>query len=210
MLEDPVRLDRFLTDIFDKAQVKVSIKTRLGMERDEEWEALLDIYNKYPIEKLIVHARVRADFYQNTPNWDAFAKAVKCSRNPLCYNGDIFTVENYKELRKSFPSLESVMMGRGVIANPYLPGELRMADMEDTSEPKRDMARLQAFHDELYAGYQTILSGDRNLLFKMKELWHYMVHLWPDAEKHAKKLRKMNTCSEYEIYVKKMFGQLAS
>ncbi len=204
MLDDPMRLDKFLSEVFEKTPVEISIKTRLGMEKADEWEDLLKIYNKYPLKELIIHARVRADFYQNTPNWEAFAHAVECSRNPICYNGDIFSLDDYHKLVERFPTLENVMLGRGLLANPFLPGEIYGSDcsMEKTGEARQ---RLQAFHDELYTEYSQILSGDRNILFKLKELWTYMVYLWQDVEKHQKGIRKVKNCSEYEIYVNKMF-----
>lgn len=244
MLDDPMRLDKFLAEIFERSPVEISVKTRLGMDRPEEWEDLLRIYNKYPLKELIIHARVRADFYQNTPNWDAFAQAVEGSRNPLCYNGDIFALADYNRLTERFPSVDKVMLGRGILANPFLPEELygaagasltcRMTDVKNEGKPElgqdggealdnkegiqhsgglrceKDVRRLHEFHDELYTEYGKLLSGDRNILFKMKELWTYMVHLWPEVEKHQKAIRKAKNCSEYEIYVKKMFRELMS
>lgn len=206
MLEDPMRLDKFLAEVFEKTPLEISVKTRLGMDKADEWEDLLKIYNKYPLKELIIHARVRADFYQNEPNWDAFALAMEYSRNPVCYNGDIFCQRDYHRLRERFPTLESVMLGRGILANPFLPCEIAGNNCGQSSCDK-DWKRVKAFHDELYAEYSNILSGDRNILFKMKELWTYMVHLWPDAEKHQKAIRKTKSCSEYEIYIKKMFQQ---
>lgn len=210
MLDDPMRLEKFLAEIFEKTSVEISVKTRLGMDKPEEWEDLLRIYNKYPLKELIIHARVRADFYQNTPNWDAFARAVEESRNPICYNGDIFEVADYRRLVERFPSVDRVMLGRGILAKPFLPEEIYGVDCGKDSCKVMDASRLQAFHDELYVEYHKLLSGDRNILFKMKELWTYMVRLWPEVEKHQKAIRKAKSCSEYEIYVKKMFRELVS
>ncbi len=206
MLDDPMRLDRFLAEIFEKSPVEISVKTRLGMENAREWEDLLKIYNKYPLKELIIHARVRADFYQNKPNWEAFAYAMEYSKNPVCYNGDIFSVEIYRKLTECFPTLENVMLGRGLLANPFLPEEIYQNVFCDKETPD-ERRKLRAFHDELYTEYSSILSGDRNILFKMKELWTYMVHLWPDAEKYQKSIRKAKNCAEYEICVNKMFRE---
>lgn len=218
MLADPQRLDRFLAGIFDRTSLKISVKTRLGVEQPEEWDALLKIYNQYPICQLIIHARVRSDFYANTPNWDAFGKAVEQSVNPICYNGDVFTTADYENLKAAFPDVENVMLGRGLLACPELAEQIKQTSDANTNKTgnnnvsameqsitRTDFARLQAFHDEVYAGYRAIQFGDRNVLFKMKELWHYMVHSFPEAEKHGKKLRKVNSCAEYESYVKNMF-----
>lgn len=204
MLEDPMRLDRFLTEVFEKTPVAISVKTRLGMERPEEWEDLLRIYNKYPLKELIIHARVRSDFYSNSPNWEAFAYALECSRNPVCYNGDIFSVEDYQRLTERFPELDRVMLGRGLLGNPFLPERIS-GEVCNSGLP--EYQKLQLFHDELYAEYSKLLSGDRNILFKMKELWTYMIGLWVEPEKYQKAIRKAKSCSEYEVIVKKLFRE---
>lgn len=211
MLQDPARLDRFLAEIFEKTPVDISIKTRLGMEKTDEWETLLQIYNQYPIKELIIHARVRTDFYQNTPNWDAYANAVNNSTNPICYNGDIFSVEDYIKLKKCFPYTKNVMVGRGLLSNPFLAEQIYSVNGdattgEKTTISKENYLKLQAFHDEVYGEYKRIMSGDRNVLFKMKELWSYMVKLWSDNQKQQKAIRKAKKCSEYESIVKELFS----
>lgn len=210
MLEDPARLDKFLVEVFENTPVDISIKTRLGMEKTDEWEDLLQIYNKYPIKELIIHARVRADFYQNTPNWEAFAYAVESSKNPICYNGDIFSVEDYCKFQAHFPGIDNVMIGRGLLTNPFLAGEINSVNCDTTEAVflglnKEMYSKLQAFHDELYSEYGKILSGDQNVLFKMKEIWTYMIKLWPDAEKQQKAIRKAKKCLEYERAVRELF-----
>ncbi|MGN0165431.1 MAG: tRNA dihydrouridine synthase [Lachnospiraceae bacterium] len=229
MLLEPEKLDRFLNNIFEKTTVKVSVKTRIGYENPHEWEKLLEIYNRYPISQLIIHPRVREDFYKNKPHMEAFAYAVGNSKNPLCYNGDIYTLQDYINLKEAFPNLEEVMLGRGLLRDPFLVerihawdnyrkenGDSSNSEIQDSYIPCSDIldsyicdvVRLEAFHDEIYSGYKKIMSGDRNLLFKMKELWHYMVHILPDAEIHDKKIKKMNHCNEYLSYVKNLFAEL--
>lgn len=215
MLRDPQKLERFLDELFDKTKASISLKTRIGFENPNEWEDLLRIYNKYPATELIVHARVRTDFYKNTVNLDAFEYAMENCRLPLCYNGDIWCLEDYLRLKKRFPKLESVMLGRGLLGNPFLAEEIRMAEeslgdceLKPFYEDADKIERLEAFHDEVYNNYKMILSGDKNLMFKMKEFWRYMVGLFPDAEKHDKKIKKTTKAVEYQAYVKGMFDSL--
>ena len=106
------------------------------MEKTDEWETLLQIYNQYPIKELIIHARVRTDFYQNTPNWDAYANAVNNSTNPICYNGDIFSVGDYIELKKCFPDTKNVMVGRGLLSNPFLAEQIYSVNGDATAGEK--------------------------------------------------------------------------
>ena len=58
--------------------------------------------------------------------------------------------------------------------------------------------RLRRFHDRIYEGYQSLGMGDRNVLFKMKELWCYLGDSFPGHEKPLKKIRKAQCADRYE------------
>ena len=124
-LAKPEELERFLDTVFDAAPCAVSIKTRLGLREPEESERLLDIYNRYPIACLTIHPRVQKQFYKGTVHRDWFAWAAERSRNPLCYNGDLVTVEDCTVFAVDFPAIDAVMIGRGAIADPALLRKLR-------------------------------------------------------------------------------------
>ena len=219
----PDELDAFLDEIFTKCPLSVSIKTRIGKESEAEWERLLGIYEKYPLEELIIHPRVQKDFYKNTVRLEAFAQAVEKSRHSLCYNGDICTAEDYGRLLAQFAGTEKVMIGRGLLKRPWLIGELRakaenpgscaqahsvekrMADAP-TGQPQSpdetaQKERFLAFHDDILHGYMSAMSGDKNTLFKMKELWVYFAQSFTNPEKYMKKIRKSERIAEYELHV---------
>ena len=160
----PEKLDRFLDGIFSRCPLKISIKTRIGKLDAADWEELLAIYEKYPMTELIIHPRIQRDFYKNTPDMEAFAKAEEISSHPLCYNGDVFSVEDYERVTKRFPSVERMMLGRGILMNPGLIDEINGKEGVNAKE-------LRAFHDEVMEGYLAVMSGERNTLFRMKELW---------------------------------------
>lgn len=186
----PRELDEFLERIFAKADLKISIKTRIGKEDPDEFGTLLEIFNKYPLEKLIIHPRVQTDSYKNTPNLEAFAQALKNSKNPVCYNGDLFSAEKIAAFIQQFPETDSLMLGRGLLVNPAL----LTGSVPATSQ-------LCSFLDKLVTDYSEILSGERDVLFKMKELWFYLGMLFPDGEKHLKKIRKSQKLAEYKNIV---------
>ena len=197
-LEFPEELDQFLEEIYAKADFKISIKTRIGKDSPDEFYQLLEIYNKYPIKELTIHPRVQTDYYKNTPNWDMFELAYKESKNPICYNGDINSKTDLTKLTGRFPDLGNVMIGRGMIHNPGLVD--RMENGKTLS--KND---LLAFHDMILNEYIKISSGDRNVLFKMKELWFYMLSLFENAEKIGKKIKKTERLNEYESVINTLF-----
>lgn len=195
------RLDEFLEDVFAKISNKISIKTRIGKNSPDEFYGLIEIFNKYPLEALIIHPRIQTDFYKNKPNMEVFKDALELSKNPVCYNGDIFKVKDYNKLLEIHPSLDAVMLGRGIIGNPALIGEIKNNYVPDKQV-------IKAFHDVVYSGYQKILSGDKNVLFRMKEFWFYMIHMFAQSDKYAKKIKKADRLCDYDAVISRLFQEL--
>lgn len=196
----PDELDKFLDEIYKISDMKISIKTRLGKERPEEFYNLIEIYNKYPLEELIIHPRTREDFYGNIPNLKMFKEALSLSKHSICYNGDIFTTENYNEIVKGFPEIDKVMLGRGVLANPGLIGEIR-----ENNFISKEV--LKEFHDEIFENYTILLNEDKNAMYRMKELWGYMSHIFTDNKKYYKKIKKAQKAKDYREAVSRLFEE---
>lgn len=193
-------LDRFLEDIFKIEDMKISIKTRIGKDHPEEFYELIKIYNKYPLEELIIHPRTRQDFYGNQPNLEVFKDALTLSANPVCYNGDIFTVEDHNRLAKTFPDVDTMMLGRGILANPGLMKEIR-----DNTLMEKEV--LKDFIDEVLYQYVELFQEERNALYRMKELWSYMAYIFSDSKKYAKKIKKAQSVKEYNEAVASLFEE---
>lgn len=197
-LEKPEELERFLDEIFEQSPLPISIKTRLGLEEEEEFEGLLSLYRKYPMTELIVHARLLKDQYKGPVRWETFGKALEDAPWPVCYNGDLFSVSDYKRFTEAFPAVDRLMLGRGLIGNPGLVREMKEGRTVTRTE-------LKAFHDDLFQRYRAYLSGDRNVLCWMKELWFYMICLFPEGAKEAKAIRKAQRVSDYQDAVDRLF-----
>ncbi|GFZ32402.1 tRNA-dihydrouridine synthase [Clostridium zeae] len=193
-------LDIFLSEIYKMDDIKISIKTRIGKDTPEEFYELIKIYNKYPIEELIIHPRTQKDFYGNKPNLEVFRDALALSTNPVCYNGDIFTVDDYNRITEAFPEVKTVMLGRGILANPGLMDLIR-------NETKTDKKVLKDFHDEIFKQYIELFNEDRNAMFRMKELWGYMSHIFTDNKKYIKRIRKSEKLSNYNEAVLSLFEE---
>ena len=200
----PDELDRFLEGIFEQCSLDISIKTRIGADDPEEFEDLLRIFNRYPVRRLIVHPRVQKDFYKNTPRMDDFALAmqkINPDKTTLCYNGDITDTNSFNALTDCFPDIDEIMIGRGLFANPALIAELKGISM-DKAELRE---RLKNWHDEILSGYLSIFSGEKDAIFRMKEIWAYMHGLFSDSEKLWKKIKKCQTLNDYKSIVRMAF-----
>ncbi len=186
----PAELDAFLDEVFSRTRLRVSVKTRVGLEDPAEWPALLDVFNKYPIAELTVHPRVRKDFYREPVRLEAFRYAVDHTALPLCYNGDLNSAGDCSAFAAAFPTVRRAMVGRGMVANPALAREYQAGAPLNKGE-------LQDFHHRLTEAYRALYSGDRPVLGKMKELWFYMGALFDGPDKPLKAIRKARTLDAY-------------
>lgn len=197
MLRHPDDLDRFLCEIFEKATVAISVKTRIGFESPEEFPAILEIFNRYPIQELIIHPRVRSAFYKGDVDKATFDYALNHSKIPLCYNGNLNTQEDICDIANTYPSLQAVMLGRGLIADPG------MCTIGGT-----ERAVLEAFLGELLEEYLFAFGGSRNAMFRLKEHWRYLLCKFEGSEKLGKRLRKTTDLSEYKAITNEIFHTL--
>lgn len=178
MLSDLFALDAFLEAIYAKAVLPVSLKTRIGVNDSENWEKILEIYRDYPVKELTVHPRIRKAFYKGDCDMGAFALAAENAPFPVCYNGNISSVADAETIAARFPAVGSVMIGRGLVADP---GMLCGGT---------DRQTLKAFLNELSDTYCVVFESKRNAIYRMKDNWHYLISLFEGSEKLWKEMRK--------------------
>lgn len=189
LLRDPDALDALLADIFSRSPVAVSVKTRLGFSSPDEIEALMEIYDRYPIRELIVHARCREGFYHSSVDLDAFSRALSHAEMPVVYNGNVFTPGDQRVIVERFPGVSGVMLGRGAAADPALFRTIRGGKALELGE-------LREFHAALIDEF---LSSGLTPYFtsaRMKELWFYLRALFPGEDKLFKSLVKARDLGE--------------
>ncbi len=199
MLADLRALDEFLAEVFSRCELAVSVKTRMGLESTEEFPAILEIYNKYPLQELIIHARDRRAMYSGRPDLAGFATAFRASRPPVCYNGNVFSPADLTGPVSAAPGLERVMLGRGAAANPALFRQLQ-------GGPALEAAELKDFLRRLRDAYQAQGLSERYTLARLKELWYYTVQMFPGASAGAKRINKAQTAAEYQSAVDALFA----
>ncbi len=194
MLRDLDCLCRFLDGIFSAPPLPISIKTRLGLDSPEEFPAILEIYNRYPIKELIIHPRTRKQFYNGDLHLEQFQFAVENSKNPLCFNGDLRCLDDIRAIEANYPQVESVMMGRGLVSDPgmLIPGGT-------TAE------QLEQFHNALFEEYAIAFGNARNAMTRLKESWHYLELRFEDNPKIFKRLRKATDVAEFRSIATEIF-----
>lgn len=213
MLADSERLRDFFEEIFSADwKARITVKTRLGVTKEDDFLELMEVFLQFPISELIIHPRYRTDFYKGKPRMETFRQALQMNGDgnrdipknkiSICYNGNIFTKQDYDRLLTEchYEGLTGVMLGRGLLANPALVREIQ-GGLPLTKE------ELRSFHDDIFEHYQAVNFGEKNILFKMKELWNYWGTIFTGAPKEMKKVRKADRYTDYIPAVDALFRE---
>lgn len=202
ILQEPSRLDNLLNEIFGSPVTKdmnISVKTRVGMDTVDKWPELVDIYNSYPLSMLMIHPRIGTDFYKGTPRIDTWEYALSHYKGKLCYNGDVVSASQVQRLLDSYgcDRFDSVMIGRGAVANPGIFREIKTGQ-------RMTLLELKEWHNDLFAEYENTFSAN-DALYKMKEVWFYLSHSFEGIDKAVKNIRKCNSKPDYFAAVREVW-----
>ena len=198
----PEELERFLDEIYGaNLPIDISIKTRLGVEEPEEFPPLLDLYNRYPVRELVVHARVLKDLYRKPARWDWFSTALEGSRCPVVCNGDLKTAADCGTFRRQFPQAHGAMVGRGLLADPAMLRRVKGGRPVEREE-------LRDLSESLFDGYTEHFGGPRNAMLRMKAHWCYWIMLFDGSERMAKTLRKTSDPKLYREMTRQVLDTL--
>lgn len=201
LLPHPEKIDAFLDKVINTIPNRLSIKTRVGRFDTAEMEELLPVFNRYPLAELIIHPRTGIQMYAGNPDLKIFADCLEFSKNPIIYNGDIYTVSDFTRLSSRFKSVDRWMLGRGALADPFLPGAIKGRVTSDTEK----IEIIHRFHDRLFEAYAQVLSGPSHLGDKMKGFWLYLSRSFEDGRKILKKIQKTRKTARYTEVVNRFF-----
>ena len=197
-------IDRLLDKILNEFNGRLSIKTRLGRLCADEMDLLVPVFNRYPLVRLVVHPRTGVQMYTGRVDLDAFAACLAQIAHPVVYNGDIRDRTTYFGLAARFPEVNQWMLGRGLIADPFLAERIQAG----SPDIHRRNERFAAFHDDLLAGYRSLFSGPGHVLDRMKGLWGYFADGFEDGARLLKRIRKARDLDRYRRLVDQALSQL--
>lgn len=197
-------IDRFLDTVCPRLSIRLSVKMRLGLHCSDELNPLLPILNQYPFKEVIIHPRVAAQMYAGPIDLNTFARCCETLKHSVVYNGEIWTPEDMLKLHQRFPRIQGWMLGRGLLANPFLAQEIRQGV---TLTPDQKRTRLKAFHDSLLQGYTQRLSGPTHQLQRLCSHWEYLQHSVPNGGGLLRKIKKTKTLAQYRLLVESFFEE---
>jgi len=198
LISDSERIDAILHKVHNESDILVSMKMRLGYEHPEEILKVFLVLNKYPIKNVAIHARIGKQLYKGGVDLVSFDNCLNKTNHKIYYNGDITSVGQYRKMVALFPQITHWMIGRGLIADPFLPS---MIKANTTEYPKNRMEIFGKFHDTLFHDYASALSGSSHVLVKMESFWEYFSTSFPDSHKTFKKIKKAKNFDAYHSAV---------
>lgn len=202
MLCHPDRIEQFLDTTIPAIKISLTIKLRLGLASPEEILTLIPIFNRYPIEEIIIHPRTGRQMYDGEVDLETFSESLKLSKHPVVYNGDIDSFEKFQMLAERFPSIEKWMIGRGILRDPFLAERISLG----VDRPHNEKIEIiRSFHDRLFDEYSKIMSGPGHLTDRMKGIWFYLADFFDDSAKIRKEINKSWGIEHYLDSVKRIF-----
>ena len=201
LLEYPEDIQHLLERIVPKISQRLSVKVRLGRKSKDDIFRLLPVFDAQPLEEIILHPRTGEQIYTGTCDLEAFKQIMAASRHKLVYNGDITDVESFNFVKDRFPDLQRIMIGRGLLANPFLAEQIKGIEV-----PGHKDERMKAFHDDLLDAYRTLFSGPGHLIGRLKGLWTYFGPNFNAPPKALKPILKSNSIEKYQKAVDLFFS----
>ena len=199
LLAYPDELEALLDEVFASAPIRVSVKTRLGMDEPEEFFRILAIYDRFPIHRLIIHPRTRSQMYEGAVHMDAFDDALRRTRLPVCYNGDLKTPDDIRGFAAAHPTVSCVMAGRGLIADPALFAKLH--------EGADDAEKLRVFHERLCEEYVRVFGGKNSAMHRMKAIWAFLLTRFANGQSYQKQLIQAGRWEDFLAVAEMVFSE---
>lgn len=194
-----------LRQLFEQPLTGISIKCRLGYENPDEIDALLEVFNRYPISELIVHARIGKQLYKGAVLEEKFRQIIPHVSTQLWYNGDVFSVDDFQYFSRQFAPVQHFMLGRGLLSDPFLALDIKGID---TSPANNRKEVIRQFVEQLYQQRRQASNNNPRVIGRMKELWSYLMWSFDQPQSVWRLIRKTNSFDAYEQAVARVFEQL--
>ena len=200
---NPQRINEVLQRAHNETDILVSMKMRMGYENAEEILDAFVILDQYPLKNIALHARIGKQLYKGPVDLEAFEKCIGSTKHKLYYNGDITSVSAFKAIEKRFPSIDHFMIGRGLIADPFLPS---MIKNNTTVYPANRWSIFSEFHDTIYRQYDEYLTGPTPIKMKMLGFWEFFSQSTSNPQKTYKAIKKAANPAKYRLAVNQIIN----
>lgn len=192
VIADLTLLESICKEIERLPDIRFSLKMRLGVNHSDEWVSAIDIINGMRLSHVTIHPRTARQLYRGAVDMDSFARIYQACSHPVIFNGDIKRASEIEGLRRDFPGLAGVMIGRGLLGRPCLAAECRDGQIRSDREVAQQLTDI---HNAIYGYAAARLCGDTQVLSKIKPFWDFSEDII--GHKALKAIKKTTSTEAY-------------
>lgn len=195
ILNKPDKLFSILDEVLPDLGMELGIKMRMGYEDTRDILQILPRLNEYPLQEIIIHARYGKQLYNGPCDHDRFRECIPLTNHQLVYNGDVNSVQDFRQLKKLFPEIRHWMIGRGAISNPFL---FEMIQEDSDEFPEDRMEVFLEFLELLLESHLRSTDNEGNVLLKMTHFWEYFMTSFDEGSRYYRMVKKAGSIREYQ------------
>jgi nifR3 family TIM-barrel protein len=120
LLRDLPQLEKIVKEVRNAIRIPLTIKIRSGWDQTSiNALEVLRLAEDCGIDAITVHGRTRCDMFSGHSDWGIIARVKQQARIPVIGNGDVVAPADAERMFKE-TGVDGVMIGRGVLSNPWL------------------------------------------------------------------------------------------
>jgi len=205
LLRDLPLLERIFKAVRNAVRIPLTVKIRSGWDRNSiNAVEVLKLAEDCGIEALAIHGRTRSDMFSGNSDWKVIAQVKEQARIPVMGNGDVFAPADAERMFRE-TGVDGVMMGRGVLSNPWL---IRQCWDYLSGEPvtRVSLARRAAFMTD-FLQKVNLQSPPQVALGKLKKIGGYLSKGFPGSTHLRARIHGSHTTTEFFDVLQEYFSR---
>jgi tRNA-dihydrouridine synthase len=195
LLREPKRIDAILGALREAVTTPLTVKTRIGFDSAAPFDELLALFARHSIDLLTVHGRTVAQMYRPGVRYDLIAQAARELACPVLANGNVYSASQAAALLAE-TGTAGLMIGRGVIRNPWLFTQIRRHLRGDA--PIWPTGReVLAYIGELWESQTTPDARESAQVQRLKKFMNFIGEGVPPASLFLHEIRRVTTRADF-------------
>lgn len=204
LLREPAKMRRVIRMVRRAVRVPVTVKMRLGWDRDEA-VPLAHVAEEEGVDAIFIHGRTAKQLFRGEADWEAIRRVKEAVSVPVIGNGDVRTPADAARML-DLTGCDAVMIGRGALGNPWI-FRRTLAYLQSGVLLPEPTAKERVGMALEHLGRQIEKDGEARGLRKMRKLLCFYTRGLHDASRLRERLVRALTYEEVEARLRGIFTE---